>query len=65
MKTRTIPKENTTPRCHKSFLPKNRTMIEREDHPQLEMLVDCLRVDGLYLSATAVVDLLVDVVTGL
>jgi hypothetical protein len=57
MKTRTIPKENTTPGCYKSFMSKNRTMIKKEDYPRLEMLVDYLQVDGLYLSAIAMVDL--------
>jgi len=40
-------------------------MNEGEDHPQLEMLVDHLLVDGLYLSTMAMVDLLVEVVMGL
>jgi hypothetical protein len=44
---------------------KDRTMTGREDHPQLEMLVNCLLVDGLYLLATMVVDLLAEVVMGL
>ncbi len=63
MRMKTTPKENTTPRCHKSFLPKNYTMIKREDHPQLEMLVDNQLMDGLYLSTTMVVDFSVEVVT--
>jgi hypothetical protein len=65
MKMMTIPKVSTTPRCHESFLLKNCTMNEGEDHPQLEMLVDHLLVDGLYLSTMAMVDLLVEVVMGL
>jgi hypothetical protein len=65
MMMRTIPRENITPGCHESFLPKNCTMIEREDHPQLEMLVESRLVDGLYLSTTMVVDFLVEVVMGL
>ncbi len=65
MKMKTIPKKNTIPRCHKSFLPKFCTMIGGEDHPQLEMLVDRLLVDRLYLSTTTMVDLLVKVVLGL
>jgi hypothetical protein len=34
-------KENTTPRCHESFLPvpENCNTTKREDHPRLEMLV--------------------------
>jgi hypothetical protein len=40
-------------------------MIGGEDHPQLEMLVDRLLVDRLYLSTTTMVDLLVKVVLGL
>lgn len=42
-------KENTTLGCHESFLSKNRTMTIGEDHPQLEMMVDRLLVDELYL----------------
>jgi hypothetical protein len=49
MKKKIILKENTTPRCNKSFLSENHTMIGREDHFQLEMLEDSLLVDGLYL----------------
>ncbi len=40
-------------------------MIKREDHPQLEMLVESRLVDGLYLSTIMVVNFLVEVVTGL
>ncbi len=65
MKTKTILKENTTPRCHESFLLKNHTMIRGGDHPWLEMLVDCLLVDVFYLSTIVVVDLLAKVVMGL
>jgi hypothetical protein len=65
MKTKTISKENTNPTCHKSFLLKNRTKIGGEDHPQLEMLVDRLLVDELYLSTMAMVDLSAKVVMGL
>ncbi len=65
MKPRTISKENTTPRCHESFLPKNRTMNEGADHPQLEMLVGLLLVDKLFLLAIVVVDLSMVVVIGL
>jgi hypothetical protein len=36
MKIRIISKENTTTWCHKLFLPKNCTMIGRENHPWLE-----------------------------
>jgi hypothetical protein len=64
MKTKTIPKENTTLGCRKLFLSKNRSMIGRENHPRLEMLVDRLLVDELYLSTTIVVDHSAKVVTG-
>jgi hypothetical protein len=65
MRTMTIPKESTTPRCHESFLPKNYTMNVGEDHPWLEMLVDHLLMDGLYLSTMVMVDLLTEVITDL
>ncbi len=38
-------------------------MIREKDHPQLEMLVDRLLVDILYLSIMIVADPLVEVVT--
>jgi hypothetical protein len=63
MKTKTILKENTTSRCHESFLLQNYTMTKGENHPQLEMLVDCLLMDELYLSIMMVVDLLAEVVS--
>jgi hypothetical protein len=31
MRMNIVPKENTTPGCHESFLPENHTMIEGED----------------------------------
>jgi hypothetical protein len=65
MKTKTISKENTTPTCHESFLLKNHTKIGGEDHPQLEMLVDRLLVDELYLSTMVMVELSAKVVMGL
>jgi hypothetical protein len=65
MRTRTIPKESTTPRCHELFLLEKHTMTKRKDHPQLEMVVNCVMVDGLYLLAMIVVDLLAEVVKGL
>jgi hypothetical protein len=65
MKMKIILKKNTTPGCHKSFIPKNYTMIKGENHPQLEMLVDRMLVDGLYQLAMAVVALLAKVLTGL
>jgi hypothetical protein len=65
MRMRTIPKASTTPRCLESFLPKNCTTNEGEDHPQLEMSIDHLLVDRLYLSTMVMVDLLVEVVMGL
>jgi hypothetical protein len=40
-------------------------MIIGEDHPQLEMLVNRLLVDGLYLLETTMVDLSTKVVMGL
>ncbi len=55
MKTRIISQENTMPGCHESLLSKNRTMNETTNHPQLEMLVGLLLVDGLFLLATMVV----------
>ncbi len=65
MRTRTIPKENTTLGCHESFLLENCTMIEKENHPRLEMLMNQLLVDRLYLLTTIMVDLLEEVVMGL
>jgi hypothetical protein len=65
MRTKTIPKENTTLGCHKSFLPENYTMTERGNHPQLKMLIDCLLVDKQYLSTTIVANPLAKVVIGL
>jgi hypothetical protein len=65
MGMRTIPKKSTTPRCHKLFLPKNLTMIEREDHPQLKMVINYVLVDGLYLLAMTMVDLSAKLVKGL
>jgi hypothetical protein len=40
-------------------------MTRKEDHPWLEMLVDHLWVDELYLLPIVVVDLSAKVVTGL
>jgi hypothetical protein len=65
MRTRIIPKESTIPRCHELFLLKNCTMNEGENHPQLELLVDRVLMDKLYLSTMGMVDLLAEVVTGL
>ncbi len=65
MRTKVIPKENTTLGCHKSFLPKNYTMTEGENHPRLEMLIDRLLVDEQYLSTIMVANPLAEVVTGL
>jgi len=48
MRKRTIPKESTTLGCHESFLSENHTMNGKANHPQLEMLVDCLLVDGVF-----------------
>jgi hypothetical protein len=33
MRMKTILKENTTPRCHESFILEKHTMVEREDLP--------------------------------
>jgi hypothetical protein len=49
MKMKIIPKENTSLECYESFILKNHTMNERVDHPQLEMLIGHLLVDGQYL----------------
>jgi hypothetical protein len=40
-------------------------MIEKENHPRLEMLMNQLLVDRLYLLTTIMVDLLEEVVMGL
>jgi hypothetical protein len=65
MKMKIIPKKNTTRRWHKLFLLKNRTMTRGENHPQLEMLVNRILVDGLYLLVMAAVAFLAKVVTSL
>jgi len=65
MKMRIIPKESTTPRCHELVLSENCTMTKGEDHPKLEMVVNWVLVDGLYLLVTIMVDLSVEVVKGL
>jgi hypothetical protein len=65
MRMTTIPKESTTPRCNKLFLPENLTMIEREDQPQLKMVINYVLLDGLYLSTMTMVDLSAKLVKGL
>jgi hypothetical protein len=40
-------------------------MTGGENHPQLELLIDCMLVDGLYLLAMAVVAFLAEAVTSL
>ncbi len=45
MRMKTILKENTTPRCHESFILEKHTMVEREDLPWSEMLVSHLLMD--------------------
>lgn len=65
MSTKTILKESTTPRCHKLFLSKNYTKNGRANHPRLEIPIDRLLMDGLYLSTTIVVYLSKLVMVGL
>jgi hypothetical protein len=65
MKMMIIPKESTTLGCHKLFLPKNCTMNEGANHPQLAMLVGFLLVDRLYLPTKVVANLSAVVVIGL
>jgi len=65
MRKRTIPKESTTLGYHESFLSENHTMNERANHPQLEMLVDCLLEDGVFRLATMVMDLSIVAIMGL
>jgi hypothetical protein len=64
MRMKTILKENTTLGCRESFLLENHTMTRGEDHPWLEMLVDHLRMDELYLLTMVAVDLSAEVVIG-
>ncbi len=60
---------NNFERKQKPMMPQNipiekSYMTKGEDHLRLEMLIDRLLVDGLYLSVTAMVDLSMEVVKG-